>query len=169
MRYKFFKFTCVCLMTLVFGMKLASAAPVLLTFDWTGQCDDCQGPNGAIDIPGTNWDDGYTQDVSGLLIMSFDAHAVDLWTALRYVSFNYHGSSILRASAQVVNNDSEKYFWDYQIYDGKIVLPRFDVYGMKLGYNGRWVDLDREGEGSRMKALGISIHTVMGDGQWSAY
>jgi hypothetical protein len=38
-------------MTLFFGMKLASAAPILLTFDWTGQCDDCQGPLGAIDVP----------------------------------------------------------------------------------------------------------------------
>ena|GEM_PF-5303491 len=51
MKYKFFKLTSVCLMTLFFGMKLASAAPILLTFDWTGQCDDCQGPLGAIDVP----------------------------------------------------------------------------------------------------------------------
>ena len=82
-------------MTLVFGMKLASATPILLTFDWTGQCDDCQGPNGAIDVPGTNMDDGYTQDVSGLLKVNYDPDIDPLFTQFEFVSFVYNGSSIL--------------------------------------------------------------------------
>lgn len=83
-------------MTLVFGMKLASAAPILLTFDWTGQCDDCQGPNGAIDVPGTNWNDGYTQDVSGLLKINYDSQIDPLsGSQFEFVSFVYNGSSIM--------------------------------------------------------------------------
>ncbi len=82
-------------MTLVFGMNLAYAAPILLTFDWTGQCDDCQGPNGAIDVPGTNMKDGYTQDVSGLLKLNYDPDIDPLLAQFEFVSFVYNGSSIL--------------------------------------------------------------------------
>jgi hypothetical protein len=86
-------------MTLVFGMKLASATPILLTFDWTGQCDDCQGPNGAIDVPGTNLDDGYTQDVSGLLKVNYDPDIDPIdGFQFKFVSFVYYGSSILYQS-----------------------------------------------------------------------
>lgn len=95
MKYKFFKLTCVCLMTLVFGMKLASATPILLTFDWTGQCDDCQNIVGAIDVPGSYMGDGYTQDVSGLLEVNYDPDIDPLLAQFEFVSFVYNGSSIL--------------------------------------------------------------------------
>jgi len=78
-------------MTLVFGMKLASATPILLTFDWTGQCDDCQNSAGAIDVPGFFMGDGYTQDVSGLLTVTYDPSLGQF----EFDSFVYNGSSIL--------------------------------------------------------------------------
>lgn len=99
-------------MTLVFGMKLASAAPILLTFDWTGQCDDCQGPNGAIDVPGTNWNDGYTQDVSGLLKINYDSQIDPLSSSqFEFVSFVYNGSSIMhQVEALATMNGNIRYF-----------------------------------------------------------
>lgn len=95
MKYKFFKLTCVCLMTLVFGMKLASATPILLTFDWTGKCDDCQGPDGeAMEVPGFRLGDGYTQDVTGVLMVYYDS-GKSLGDQFEFKSFVYNGSSIL--------------------------------------------------------------------------
>jgi hypothetical protein len=163
MECKYFKLTSICLMALVFGMKLAAATPIQLIFDWTGQCDDCQGPNGAIDVPGTNWNDGYTQTVSGKLIMSYDAQLADAQQALRYVSFNYHGSSILRASAPVVDI-SANIVYDFHIFDGKIVLPRFDVNGMSLSYKGDYVDFDSEG---KVTYDGLGEFESRTDGSWS--
>jgi hypothetical protein len=133
MKYKFFKLTSVCLMTLVFGMKLASAAPILLTFDWTGQCDDCQGIGGAVDVPGTNLNDDFTQSVSGLLKVNYyPENDPGNNSQFIFVSFVYNGSSIVHK----VGSREDNYpaiGWNFSVVDetvlfnGRISIP-MDTY-----------------------------------------
>ena len=128
-------------MTLVFGMKLASATPILLTFDWTGQCDDCQGPNGAIDVPGTNWDDGYTQDVSGLLKINYDSQIDPLYgSQFEFVSFVYNGSSIVYEVGS--NHGSPVFLGDFAVVGDTVIVvdPRLEVQMDLLVYKGDFAD-----------------------------
>ncbi|MFT4724017.1 MAG: hypothetical protein ACI9YP_000414 [Colwellia sp.] len=150
MKHKFFKLTCVCLMTLVFGMKLAAAGPILLTFDWTGQCDDCQGPNGAIDVPGTNWFDGYTQDVSGLLKVNYDPDIDPLFgSQFELVSFVYDGSSIVHPAYNVPNPNPSRYggvgkdyWWSLSIRDSVVYVDWLFTWMSPLQYKGDFSDLN---------------------------
>ncbi len=81
----------------IFGVKLSYATPILLTFDWTGQCDDCQGQNGANNIPGLFLNDNLFQDVNGVLTILYDtAYPSPTLTREMFVSFYYNGSSILK-------------------------------------------------------------------------
>ena len=48
---------------------VAQAAPILSVFNFTGDCDDCAGPNGLLNVPGTNLHDGFSQAVSGVLTL----------------------------------------------------------------------------------------------------
>jgi hypothetical protein len=151
-------------MTLAFGVKLASATPILLTFDWTGQCDDCQGPNGAIDVPGTNWNDGYTQTVSGKLIMSYDAQLADAQQALRYVRFDYFGSSILYPTYGTPDPINATLFKrDWHIYNGNIFLDYVSIRMSQLRYKGDWADLDSEGALISANAVFSSVGVT---GRW---
>jgi hypothetical protein len=97
MNFKFLIFTFVCLLNLVFGINLASATPITLTFDWSGQCDDCQGSDGENDTPGSDLNDGFFQDVSGVLTISYDpASPSSIITNEMFKSFYYSGSTILQ-------------------------------------------------------------------------
>jgi hypothetical protein len=150
MKHKFFKLTCVCLMTLVFGMKLASATPILLTFDWTGQCNDCQGPNGAIDVPGTNLSDTYYQDVFGLLEMYYYPNNDNSNNGDKFVikSFEYYGSSIIKGRIFGPHSDRAAEV-DAWVVGGKVVLSEFFGRGGALMYKGDFEDYRPIVEGSQ--------------------
>jgi hypothetical protein len=141
MKHKFFKLTCVCLMTLVFGMKLASATPILLTFDWTGQCDDCQGPNGAIDVPGTNMYDTYYQDVFGLLKMYYYPDIDNSINGEQFVleSFEYYGSSIIKGFL-FRHGDSWKDYVDADVVGQGVVIRKIGMITGPLKYKGDFED-----------------------------
>jgi hypothetical protein len=149
-------------MTLVFGMKLAAAGPILLTFDWTGQCDDCQGPNGAIDVPGTNWYDGYTQDVTGLLKVNYDPDIdPDFGPQFEFVSFVYNGSSIVHTveAFGVLYND---FYSAFTIEDNIVEFTgNMQLEASEFGYKGAYADLNIgdvyfEKEGDRYVVFGIN-------------
>jgi hypothetical protein len=128
-------------MTLVFGMKLASATPILLTFDWTGQCDDCQGPNGAINVPGTNMHDTYYQDVFGLLKIYYYPDIDNSIDGKQFVikSFEYYGSSIIKGFS-FAHFDVGLDYLSAVVVEQDVVIRYIDLIARPLEYKGDFED-----------------------------
>jgi hypothetical protein len=97
--------TCIALI-LYIGFGLSGANATLLVIDWTGECDDCQGSNGANSVPLEHMNDGYSQTVFGQLIVNYAGSAEEQGTLTNknFVSFYYGGSNILDSFTFTTDN-----------------------------------------------------------------
>ncbi|MFT6331341.1 MAG: hypothetical protein ACJAYN_003295 [Bermanella sp.] len=169
MKFKFLKFTCLCLVIFtVFGMKLSYAAPILLTFDWTGQCDDCQGLNGANNVPGRDLNDGIFQEVSGVLTISYDpASTSTTITSEMFRSFDYGGSSILNPFSLRNEGDFIGYM---SIVDNRVVINSFKYTYANAYFRGGefrlWLTRDSAYPTLRRYLGGKGVIVDFGESDW---